>query len=82
MSKLQTVLIALNENNFDALSNDSLNMIKGGTYCPPPPCGSFPGYGNGNGYGNGKSKKSNKNKFKKSKKSRKSNGNGSYPCGW
>ena len=81
MSKLQTVLTALNEKNFDTLSNQSLNMVKGGTYCPPPPpaCGAV------------KSRKSSKIKIKRSNKSRKSNkvrgngngnGYGSYPCGW
>ena len=80
MSKLQTVLTALNENNFDALSSQSLNQIKGGCYCPPPPpvCGAV------------KSRKS--LKIKRSRKSIKSikikttgngNGYGSYPpCGW
>ena len=84
MSKLQTVLTALNEKNFDTLSNQSLNMVKGGTCCcpppPPPVCGAV------------KSRKSNKIKIKRSVKSIKSikiktigngNGYGSYPpCGW
>jgi hypothetical protein len=79
MRKLQNTLAQLNENNFDILNDGKMGMVKGGTYCTPPPaCG--------------KSKKSKKSKKSvkgsycgtkpKSIKSIKVRPCGYNPCGW
>lgn len=71
MKKLQNTLAQLNENNFDILNNNGMNMLKGGTYGCNTGCNS-----------GSKSKKSKKAKKIKSVKSVKSNSGGYNSCGW